>query len=133
MLQEVGTYLAANGIGAVGTVIYLGFLPTTPDACCALYHSGGQAPVRAMRSGPGQAPAVRPRLQVVCRDTEFEYQAADTLAKSIGDLLDGLGDVTLSGVKYFWIGAVADRGLMGRDDAGRVQIVQNFDVIKEPS
>lgn len=133
ILSEIGAYLAANGIGTVGTDIFLGILPDVPDSCCGLFEAGGMAPYRAFRSAPGQPVAERPRLQVICRDNEFDYSDARTKAGSINALLEGLGDVTLSGCRYLWIGAVAPPSLMGRDDSGRVQIVQNFDVVKELS
>lgn len=133
LLDEVGTYLAANSIGTLGTNMFLGFLPDTPDACVALYETGGQEPVRAMRSAAGQPVASRPRLQVVCRADQYNYQTARAKSKAVAALLDGLGDTTLSGTRYLWVGAVQEPFLMGRDDSGRVQIAQNFDVVKELS
>lgn len=133
MLDEIGTYLAANSIGTLGTNLFKGLLPDLPDACVALYETGGLEPIRAMRSAPGQPVASRPRLQVVCRNTQYEYAAARAKAQAIYVLLEGLGDTTLSGTRYLWIGAVQEPFLMGRDDAGRVQVAQNFDVTKELS
>ncbi len=133
LLDEVSAYLASNGIGTVGVDIFNGFRPDSPDSVTVLYETGGMAPVRAMRSAPGQPVAEQPRLQVICRDAVHEYAAARTKIGSIWALLEGLGDVTLSGTKYFWVGSTGSPGLMGRDDSGRVLLVALFDVIKDLS
>ena len=133
MLDEIGTYLAANGIGTVGTNLFKGFMPDLPDAVVVLYETGGLAPYRAMRSAPGQPVATRPRLQVVCRNTQYEYAVARAKAQAVYVLLEGFGDQTLSGTRYLWIAAVQEPFMMGRDVTGRVQVAQNFDVVKEIS
>ena len=136
LLDEVGTYLAAQGIGTLGTNLFLGFAPDAPDQVTVLYEAGGQAPIRAMGQAAGSPVAQRPRLQVVCRDTQYEYATARSKAKSVYAILDGLcsrGDITMSGTRYMWLSAVSEPSLMGRDDAGRVLIVCNYDAIKDPS
>lgn len=133
LLDEVSAYLAANGIGTVGTDIFLGFMPDKPDACVTLYETGGLEPYRAMRSAAGQPVAERPGLQVVCRNTTYEYVTARAKAKSVNALLDGLGDVTMTGTRYLWMAARQSPFLMGRDENTRVMIAQNFDVVKELS
>ena len=133
VLDEIGAYLAANGIGTVGTDLFLGFLPDTPDAAVAIYETGGMEPYRAMRSSAGQPVAERPSIQVVCRNVAYEYQTARTTADSAWKLLEGLGDTTLAGVRYLWAAAVQSPFLMGRDDSGRVLIAFNVDLVKAMS
>ena len=133
LLNEVGTYLQANAIGTLGTDLFLGFMPEKPDACVALYETGGLEPYRAMRGSPGSPVAERPRIQIVCRNTQYEYAAAREKARAINVLLDQLGETTLSGTRYLWVAAAQSPFLMGRDDARRVLIAVNFDVVKELS
>lgn len=139
LLQEIGSYLAAQGIGTLGTDLFLGVMEDQPDICTALYESGGQAPIRAMRGTPGQV-VQRPRLQVVCRATQLNYLTARDQAGAIYRLLDGLGDTVMStstgssgGTRYLFIAAVAEPFLMGRDLTSRVLVAANYDVVKDPS
>ena len=133
LLSEVGTYLAANGIGTLGIDLFQGYMPDSPDAATAIYETGGLGPVRGMRSTAGTPAGTQPRLQVVSRAGEYDYSTARAKVQSVYALLEGLGDVTLSGVAYKWFGAVQEPFMMGRDDSRRVLIAQNFDVIKDIS
>lgn len=133
LLDEVGDYLSTGGVGTVGGDLFLGYMPEAPDAVVALYETGGMGPYRAMRSDPGQPVAVRPRLQVVARAAEHDYAAARAKVQRAYELLEGMGDRVLNGVRYLWVGAVQEPFLMGRDTQGRVLIACNFDVTKERS
>lgn len=131
LLVELGDYLSTNGVGTVGTDLFLGFMPDTPNGCVALYETGGLGPARAMRGSAGQPVAERPRVQVVARSTS--YASARAKARDAYLLLEGLGDVTLNGVQYKWVGAVQEPFMMGRDELGRVSIAANYDVVKSLS
>lgn len=131
LLEEIGDYLSTGGVGTVGTDLFLGYLPEAPDAVVAVYETGGLPPVRAMRSAPGQPVVVRPRVQVLARAAEHDYAAARSKVGRAYDLLEGLGDRTLGGVRYLWVGAVQEPFLMGRDSQGRVMLACNFDVVKD--
>ena len=37
ILEAIGDYLVTNSYGTLGTNIFLGTLPETPDACVAVY------------------------------------------------------------------------------------------------
>jgi hypothetical protein len=131
LLDELADYLSTNGLGTVGTNLFKGFLPDETNEAGAIYETGGFFPVRGFASGPGQAKAERPRVQVVFRSTS--YQSARTKADTAFKLLDGLGDVTLSGTRYLWVGAVHSPFLMARDQNQRVLIACNYDVVKSLS
>lgn len=133
LLDEVGAYVAASGLGVVGTDLFLAQRPEAPDFCTTLYETAGQVPVRAFASLAGQAKAVRPGLQIVVRGNQGSYQPARLRADALVKLLDGLGDVTLSGVRYLWIGARGEPQPMGFDVNQRPLIAVNFDVVKAQS
>lgn len=127
LLDELGDYLSTNGVGTLGTDLFLGFLPESPNAAVALYETGGSAPVRAMRSSPGQPVARQPRVQVVARSTS--YAAARSKAGDVYALLEGLGGVTLGATRYLWGGAVQEPFPLGRDGQQRVMVACNYDIV----
>ena len=49
MLSDIGTKLAAASISTqdltLGTNLFLGRLPESPDTCVAIYQTGGLAPI----------------------------------------------------------------------------------------
>jgi hypothetical protein len=132
-LDELGTYLAANISGAtaltLGTNLFLGRLPETPDTCVAIYETGGTVPSHTM--GGASAPVVeRSRVQIVVRSGN--YSAGRTLAGDIWDTLEGIADEALTGVRYFRVTAVQSPFPLERDTTDRIIFTQNFDVLKEP-
>ena len=134
LLDDIADYLSsADPITWTPTDLYTGYLPEQPDLVTALYETGGQAPIRAMTPSVGKPVVTRPRIQIVCRATQYDYNVARTTAHKAWKLLDGLPERTINGVKYKWIAAVQEPFLMGRDEAGRVLVACNYDVVKEPT
>jgi hypothetical protein len=129
LLDELSAYLAANGIGTLGTDIFIGQLPESPDAACALYEYGGIAPAHTI--GGGTAKYERPRVQVVAR--ALTYSAARSKIESIYTLLDAVAGAMLSSVRYLRIEAVQSPAFLERDANNRVTMVCNFQVQKELS
>lgn len=128
LLSELGQYLQDQSVATLGTNLFRGKLPDTPDSCLALFEYAGREPLRAFRGSPGQAVAERPRLQVVSRSKT--YDAAMSGAQVVFGKLDGLGDTTMSGVNYLWIEALQSPFLMTRDENERVLIACNYEVVK---
>jgi len=62
LLYEAGLYLAANGIGTLGSDIFLNQLPNSPANCVALFAEGGESPSHGLN------PMELPTLQVLIRD-----------------------------------------------------------------
>lgn len=133
LLDDIADYLSSGGIGTVGTNLFKGFAPDTPNALTVIYETGGQAPVHAMNASAGQAVVEMPRIQVVCRATAYDYSTARSTAHSVFKLLDGLPARSINSVAYKWGAAIQSPFLMGRDEAGRVLIACNYDVVKEMS
>ncbi len=133
ILDDLADYLSSGGLGTEGTDLFAGYMPETPDACLVLYETGGQAPVHAMNPLAGQAVVEMPRVQVVCRSTAYDYATARTKAHSAFKLLDGLPARTSNGTDYLWGTALQSPFTLGRDDAGRVSIACNYEVVKRLS
>lgn len=127
MVSEVGTYLASQGQGTVGTDLFEGLLPPTPVTCTVLYERPGRPPVRASAK---TIVAERPTLQIVVRSAVYEtgydrIKAARTLLNNFSGLM--------SGVRYLEI--IQNQGIhtLGTDEARNFLFSLNLWVTKEPS
>jgi hypothetical protein len=93
ILESVGDYLQNTGSafgahatqGTLGTTIFLGTLPETPDACVAVYENAGSSPTFTM--GAGGIQIDYPMLQIICRAGREDYPTARDKAESIRVLL----------------------------------------------
>ena len=151
MLSEIGAYLVTNNIGTLGTDIFLGLMPDSPDNCIALFEYAGSPPDLHWN---GEYPG----LQVRVRNTS--YAAARTKIGEIMTALHGLYEQTLSdgsegsgdegsegdgdeggdgggepipakGTRYLLIKARGSPEILKRDASNRVELVLNFETIKE--
>lgn len=130
LLDDITDYLSSGGIGTIGTNLFGGFMPDTPDVAVAVYESGGRPPDVAMGPSAGAVAMEWPSVQVVCRATAYDYAVARTKAHDAFKLLQGLPTRTINGTQYHWGMARQSPFLMGRDEAGRVLIACNYDIAK---
>jgi hypothetical protein len=136
LLDDIAAHIATNStlftVGANGNLTKAVMLDGSPDTVCTLYEQQGVFSVQAFSSSTGTAAVVweRPNLQLLSRSTS--YQTARTRAETVYRLLDGLGDVTMSGTRYVAIDAVAPPFSAGRDQNQRFLVSVNFNVQKEP-
>lgn len=135
MLDEVSTYLQTNGVGTVGTVVFLDYLPDTPDTVVSLFANPGSPPTTVMGGSSGAAVVRNPRLQVFTRGTAdgAGVVAARVAIDAIYALLEQVVNTTLSSVRYLSIEAVDEPALLERDEQQRPVYVCNFEVMKYPS
>lgn len=80
LIRDIAQVLQANGIGTLGTDIFLGHLPASPDNVVVLYPTGGFAQDLPL-------PDVKMTAQVLVRDKS--YQAGYERIWRIFNLLDG--------------------------------------------
>jgi hypothetical protein len=131
VLEEVGAFLAAAGLGVIGADLFLGKLPNDPPACGAVYEYGGFAP-----EGQFGASGIRhetPAIQVVFRGEPHDYAGPRAKAKTAFVALTNVETQSLSGTFYHWIHAQQSPFLLQRDDAERTLIACNYLCEKEPS
>jgi len=96
ILESVGDYLVTNSLGTLGTNLFLGTMPETPDECVAVYENSGSAPMFTM--GTGGIVIDYPMIQIVARAGREDYPTARDKAESIRTLLASVLDSTISSV-----------------------------------
>lgn len=124
ILEAVGDYLQAQGIGTLGTDLFLAVMPESPDAVVCIYETQGFAPVETM--GAAAFAVERPGLQVIARAARGDYPAARDAAVAVRNLLAGLVESTVSGVHIMRVSAEGSPLPMGEDQNGRPMISCNF-------
>ena len=134
LLNDLGDYLSSGGVGTLGTDLFLGNMPASPDNAVAVYETGGRGTVHAMNPSAGLAKIAYPHVQVVVRGGTNSYETARAVAQKAFLLLDGLPTRTINATSYLW--GVAIQGepfLMGRDEQHRPIIAANYEIVKRIS
>ena len=124
ILESVGDYLVTNSLGTLGTNIFLGTLPETPDACVAVYENSGSSPMFTM--GAGGIRIDYPMLQIIARAEREDYPTARDKAESIRVLLAQVLEQTISGVHIMRIEPMGSVNLLGVDNKYRPLVSVNF-------
>jgi len=124
VLEAVGDYLQAEGVGTLGTDLFLAVMPESPDACVCVYETQGFAPQETM--GAAAFAVDRPGLQVICRGGRGDYPAARDAAVSVRNLLAALLETTVSGVHILRVSADGGVLPMGEDQNGRPMVSANY-------
>lgn len=123
-LNEVADYLAlaspAPDCGTVGTDIFIGELPATPDDCIALFglpgnYIGDQREVASLQF---------PRFQVICRATS--YDTASQKMQNVRSKLHGIYSVDIGSWRILRCHAEQEGGPIGSDDQNRFEFSINF-------
>jgi hypothetical protein len=127
MVDALADWLAAEGVGTVGTDLFVGFLPDGDDTTLALYPTGGDAP-------DAKVPLDEPTVQVRARGVD----PAATVARlqAVYNLLHGASRVTLSNGTWLLSCVALQSGptFIGRDQTGRSSYVVNFRMtVRNPS
>lgn len=125
LLDDVGTYLQTNGVGTIGTTLFLSYMPEAPDLCVAVYEFVGLQPMQTM-SGAADVKNERPRLQIAARGAPQDYVAARAKVQTCYGLLCNLVDSVLGTTRYISFVPIDSPAPIGRDDSQRPTIVCNF-------
>jgi hypothetical protein len=141
VLPEIAAKLAALSLGTVGTSIFFGSMPATPDEVCCLYEYGGLAPVHQF--GSTAIDYETPAVQVVFRGPKpgpgvtTAYTNPRAKAETAYHGLVAVEVATLTGGGqsgfYHTIRAQQAPFMVGRDENERYLIGVNFLAQKEPS
>ncbi len=128
MLDDIGALLVANGLGTLGTNLFLSLLPANvADASVVITETGGSGPGYVHETA--QASTESPSFQVIVRDND--YGNARSKADSIWKLLSRQRNTLLSGSKYLSIRPIQSPFPLGKDENERLQIIANYAVVKE--
>lgn len=119
VVNDIADYLEDEGLGTVGTDIFVGNQPETPVNCITVFDTGGQKPSIDI-------PTKRPTFEVLVRATD--YATGKDLIDSVRTLLHNKYNETLvvDGNYFFSINAVAEAGHLGKDELGNDEFSINF-------
>lgn len=132
LLDEIAAYIIANVPGhALGTTLFMGTMPDTPNVCTAIFEYGGPQP----NDGFGNV-GLRdetPGLQVNTRGNGYDYAASKARMDAIYKALPKIQGMILSGTKYRMVQPVQTPFPQPRDSTNRVIFTCNFYCEKEMS
>ena len=129
VLEDMGDYLAAQGVATQGTDLFLGEMPDTPDACTALYLYAGGPAVQAMGLAAGKSVVDFPRLHVEGRAATLA--AAEARVQAVYTKLHNLGPVTINAREYKHIVALQRPYQLGVDQNERALCACNFELARD--
>lgn len=127
LLDDISDLLSTGGIT---TPIYKGHIPALAgNAAIGLFETGGMNTIQTMSTGPGAASTIeRPRIQLVFRD--LDGSVAMGVATVAFNLVDGLRERVINGVRYLWAQAVQSPFYFDTDANDRTWVAFNLDIVK---
>ena len=130
VLDDVGTYMAANVSDTtltLGTNLFLGRLPDSPDTCVAIYATAGHAPTDVF--GADSAPPIE-NVGVMCHTRATAYSDCQSLAVDVMKTLSKVINETLTSTAYYKIEATQSPFALDRDEQERMVFSCNFTAVK---
>ena len=130
LLEELGVYLQTEGLGTLGTTLFLGGLPvdapniSTVDAITALVETPG-FPAEYVHDvvSPSREGNV---VQVLTRGAPYDYAGAREWAQDIWVALGSIRNQTLSGTWYLGVQPIQSVFLLRSDDYSRPILTCQF-------
>lgn len=117
ILEALADKLTSASIATVGTNLFIGIMPNSPDVCVALYEYAGSPPLEVLRDNT--ATLERPSVQVIARATRNDYPAARTLITNVRDSLTSITDETISNVRFLRVNQNSSINAVGTDENDR--------------
>jgi hypothetical protein len=130
VLDDVGTFMAANVSDTtltLGTNLFLGRMPDTPDTCVAIYETAGNAPDDVF--GADSAPPIE-NAGLMCHTRAIAYSDCQSLAVDIMKTLSKVINETLTSTAYYKIEAEQSPFALERDEQERMVFSCNFTAVK---
>lgn len=130
-LAELGTYIDGDTALTLGTDLFLGTMPESPDACVALYESSPGLVTDTMTT---DVPSIEgPRVQVLIRGARNTYATTRATTDTVWKSVSKIKNTTLSGVRWLRAEPVDTPVFMGRDESERPMFSMNFQITKAVS
>jgi hypothetical protein len=120
----IARLVTAGVVSALGTDVFVGYMPSTPDNVVSVTAYGGSPPITTHDGAVMHRPSVQVRVRNSAQSTGW------TKINSIYTALHGIANTTLNGSVYLLILANQEPQPMGIDKNGRWEFVQNFSLIK---
>ncbi len=127
-LEALGTYIDTNNATlTLGTNLFLGKMPETPDLCVTIYETQGSAPT--MTFGATAIEIDRPNLQISVRASRDDYPTARDLAQTLRTLVSGMINVSAGGVTVMRTQPTGSVYTLSPDNLERPRVVFNVDCL----
>jgi len=117
IIDDLATYAQTNSIGTIGSTLFEGHMPATPDNCVCIYETGGLELDRDI-------PVEEPTFQVLIRNKT--YAGARAKAASVVTAFQAVRNQTLTATYFYYIFAQQSPYSLGRDENERAEITVNF-------
>jgi len=127
VVEEVGSYLVAQGLAVLGQDLFLHVLPDKPDEAASLINYLGDEPDYIQEER--KVDVENPRLQLAVRSMRPEV--CRLRAEKMYQSLMQVRNQTLNGTRYLWVRPVDSPSMIGRDENGRFLTTVNFRITKE--
>lgn len=122
-IESIADKIASGGYGTVGTSIFIGLMPDSPDAAVVLYESPGPGVIEHFGGGISLDHIT---IQVSVRGARDDYPTARNLADDIRKYLAAVTEETVSGVRILRMRPEGYVNSIGRDDEDRPLFTMNF-------
>lgn len=127
-LDELGSFLATACSRTVGTDLFKGQMPTSPDACMALSEYGGREP--EMVFSQSSISVDYPRVQIMVRGARGDYATPRAAIEVAYRAMASAGAQLISGTRYLAIRPLQPPYLYEKDENGRITFAFNAELQK---
>ena len=129
MLDALADKLNSASVAVTASTLFIGLMPTSPDVCVALYEYAGSPPMEVFVNNA--ATIEMPSVQVMTRAGRNDYPTARALMESVRDVLTGITDETISGVRFLRVNAISSINYLNTDDNDRPRFTLSLQVFME--
>lgn len=129
MLEALADKLTAASVATVGTNLFIGIMPNSPDVCVSLYEYAGSPPLEVLRDNA--ATLERPSVQVMVRASRNDYPTARDLITDVRDSLTGITDETISNVRFLRVNQNSAINAVGTDENDRPMFTLSLTTVVE--
>jgi hypothetical protein len=129
ILEALADRLTSASIATVGTNLFIGLMPDSPDLCIALYEYAGSPPLEVLQDN--SATLERPGIQVLVRAGRNDYPVGRDLTNTIRNTLTGITDEEISGVRFLRVSALSAVNATGTDEKDRPQFTLSMQAVAE--
>ncbi len=123
VVEAIADYLQAQGRGTVGTDIFIGLMPDSPDTSVTVYESAGPGTIQTFGGGVALD---RVSIQISVRGVRDDYPTARNRAVTIRDTLASVTEVTQGSVRFVRLDPTGYVNSIGRDEEDRPVFTINF-------
>lgn len=129
MLEALADKLTSASVATVGSNLFIGIMPNSPDVCVSLYEYAGSPPLEVLRDNA--ATLERPSVQVIVRASRNDYPTARDLITDVRDSLTSITDETISNVRFLRVNQNSAINAVGTDENDRPMFTLSLTTVVE--